>query len=224
MSQQSQKPTRRAGTNSHDDYVEEHPAYALIGASRMTSTPGHALFGSDFLHQHFIRIAIRPAEVARGLSNDWVHGTRTPYIEVDLSEAQWATFVSSMNVGDGVPCTTTFLADSGFVPGIVPDTNRRDQFNSEVADTLRDAIAKLEEVRDAAPTKALRSKVDLAIQELRSNLPFVARQFDEHAEKTVERAKMEVNAYTTRMLMRAGLAALDGEEALLELPEPTKED
>lgn len=209
------QPVREDG-GSHDDYKETHPSYGKIGGSRVSSTPGESLFGSDFTHRNYIVIRIAHASLRRGVSNDWIHGN-DQIIEVALSEAQWATFVSSLNMGDGVPCTLQYIAGEGLVPGIEPITDRRDQFNEEVGETLRDALTSLEELRDAAPTKKLRDKAETAIMQLRSNLPFVVREFDSHAETTVERAKMEVNAYVTSAIQRAGLQALGAEAAPLEL-------
>lgn len=209
------RPTREDG-GQHNDYKETHPAYGMIGASRVSATPGYSLFGSDFLHGNFIAIRIQHAALSRGLSKDWVHSTGEPMIvELLVSEAQWATFVSTLNMGEGVPCTLSRL-NGREVPGIESATDRVDQFSEEVSDTLKDALTALEELRDSAPTKKLREKAENAIMQLKSNLPFVARQFDKHAEKTVERAKIEVSAYVTGAIQRAGLHAL-GAEAPFQL-------
>lgn len=80
-----------------------HPAYGQIGASR-TYGGGRALYGSDFRHNSSVTIRISESEVTRDLSRDWPHATRE-IVEVTLSEAQWATFVSSLNMGEGTQCT-----------------------------------------------------------------------------------------------------------------------
>ena len=202
------KPTRTPGDGVHTDYQEEHPAYAMIGASRVSATPGAELFGSDFLHGNYVTISVKRARLDRGLSSDWHHGHGTDLIEVAVSEAQWATFVSAMNVGDGVPCTLRYIEGQS-VPGIERDQGgRREQLNDEVRQTLADALTALEALRDDAPSKKYREKVESAIQQIKSNLPYVARQFDKHAENTVEKAKMEVNAYVTQTLQRAGMTAI----------------
>ena len=226
-------PTRTLTPGSaHEDYIEEHPAYGVIGASRVSAGGGpyggKALFGSDFAHKNHIVIRIGPATLRRGLSNDWVGGGRTPYVEVALSEAQWATFVSSLNIGDGVPCTVEWLSGKR-VPSIARDDSRREQNREEVNQTLADALAHIDAVMaSTALRKSDRERLALAKQELLSNLPYVAEQFDRHAERTVERAKMEVNAYVTSTLMRAGLGALapgaDDEGPLLALPESMTSD
>lgn len=206
--------------NDRGGYDEEHPAYAVMGASRVSSTPGGVLFGSDFRHQHYVVVRIGAASLRRDLANDWVDSVHEQYIEVAMSEAQWATFVSAMNVGGGVPVTLQWKQGEGRIPDIIPTTDRREQLHEEIDARLVSAIDSLKEVRDAAPTKAQRSKIDTAIRQLEANLPWVAQQFDEHAEKTVERMKVEVNAYMTAAIQRAGIKALGGDEPLLELAEP----
>lgn len=211
---EQQRPTRTEGDGLHYDYRENHPAYAMIGASRVSSTPGATLFGSDFRHQHFVTISVYEADLTRGLASDSVFAGKQ-IIEVALSEAQWATFVSTMNVGHGVPCTLE-RERGALVPGIIQDTNRRDQFNAEIRQDLDESIAFMEEALAQAKTKAQREPIERAISRLRSGLPWVAKQFDEHAEKTVERAKIEVAAYVTQTIQRAGLEAL-GAPPILEL-------
>ena len=210
-----QKPTRVEATG-HDDYIEEHPAYALIGASRVSSTPGGVLFGSDFRHQHYITITIRKANVRRGLNTDWTSGQQH-LIEVALSEAQWATFLSTLNMGDGVPCTLNWFG--GYIAGILPDLDRREQFRAEVNDNLSGALSAIDDVLASTNLrKADRDRLEHAKRELGGNLQFVAQQFDEHAEATVEKAKVEVEAYLNAAVQRAGLEALSA-APILELNE-----
>lgn len=217
------KPTRGPG-GMHDDYRETHPAYAMIGASRVSSSPGAPLYGSDFLHQHYVVISIHEAEMARSISNDYSFATKN-VIEVALSEAQWATFVSSMNIGNGVQAT--FQSREGaFVPGIDPGVTRRAQFAGEVGDTLNEVLATLDELRvdieDGKGKKILREKVERALRELGPNLGYVTRQFDEHMERTVEKAKIEVNAHATQILLQTGIDALGGAPQVISLPDETE--
>lgn len=97
----TEKPTRTYTGKAYEDYREYHPAYAMIGAARvttMTAGGGARLFGSDFRHQAYVTVTIRTASLSRTAQAEYIHG-ETELIEVALSEAQWATFVSSMNVG-----------------------------------------------------------------------------------------------------------------------------
>lgn len=208
------------------DTVETHPAYGTIGASRVSSTPGAVLFGSDFRHQHYMVISIRKASLNRSLSNDYVSGGEE-LIEVALSEAQWATFVSTPNVGWGTACTLKHI-DRRPVPGIIPNQNRIDQSRGERDERVKegykaldDLLATVEASNLSGKAKQdLRHRVEVAKGAMGPGVEWVAQQFDEHMEKTVERAKTEVNAYATAAIMRAGLQALGApSEPLLELNE-----
>jgi len=219
-------------TPGSDGTVTRHPAFAQIAASRVSAGgPGVPLYGSDFNHQHFVTITVRTSEERRDLSHYWHHGGRE-LIEVNLSEAQWATFVSSMNVGMGVPCTLTFQAAEGAGP--VPEITLRDTekvFNEELtakvakmARLLQEAMDEAEPLLEGLSAKkraAVMAKLHTVHQEAKSNLPFVAKSFAEHIEKTVEKAKIEVNAYINHAVVSAGLQALQN-DAILTLGRPSE--
>ncbi len=217
----SEKPMVQESDSHLEDTRETHPAYAMIGASRVTGSA--TLAGSDFNHQHYIHIEIRHGHISRSLSNDRWHGDKS-IVRVSLSEAQWATFVSSMNVGFGVPCTLEWTQQDGRIPSIEKTLDRAAQFKGEVSKTMKDALTKMQEAYDAAPTKKLKDMIGRAMTEIRANVSFVEDQFAEHMEHTVEKAKIEVNAYVTNAIQRAGLQAMAaGDVKLLEIaPTPEK--
>jgi hypothetical protein len=196
-----------------------HPAFAQIRASRVSG--GALLYGSDFQHQHFITVQICRSELHRELSRDW-HHARDELIDVSMSEAQWATFISTLNSGGGTPCTLTHIACKG-VPQIPHNAKRRDQFNAELRETLGLVESSLTELRDkinALPVsekkrKELLSSVECAERNLAPNLTFVANQFGEHMETVTEHAKVEIEAYVSGVVQRAGLQAIAGAPPIL---------
>lgn len=103
-------------TDKGDEEIITHPAFAQISASRVSG--GTYLYGSDFQHHNYVTISIKLSEShqRKGSGRDWAFG-REEILEVALSEAQWATFVSTMNVGDGVQCTLS-RKNGSFVPGL----------------------------------------------------------------------------------------------------------
>jgi hypothetical protein len=220
------KPMEPTITDDGRELRIEHPAFAMIGASRVTGKTH--LHGSDFVHHNFVRIAIRPGDVRRDLSQDWYSATSlTPLIEVDLSEAQWASFVSTMNVGYGVPCTLNYH-NGEEVPSIPAPVQKSDAtFKKEMTETMQEGITRLNdlvEMIEALPISArkkdeLRTKAKTVGYAMNSNVNFVAKQFGEHVETTVEKAKIEVDAYINARVQQAGLQALRGpaEEAPLAL-------
>src|SRR5262245_60626587 len=127
MSVKYQEPTIVDSDSLTSETIERHPAYGQIGASRVSGQT--FLYGTDFAHQNYIIIEISRSELHRGLSNDWPFG-RDKLIELALSEAQWATFVSSLNCGQGVQCTLTdFNRES--IPQIPAIKSRKAQFQAE---------------------------------------------------------------------------------------------
>ncbi len=225
-----QEPTIEVtkGPGNADEAVEQHPAYAQIGANRVSG--GAYLYGSDFKHQHYITIQIHDSELHRQLSGDRaMSGKRL--IEIAMSEAQWATFVSSLNQGGGVQCTLEFTPEAGLVPPIAQPKNRKLQFSREMGERFNIAVEALKDLSaliDEFPLsgkkkEALKRQLQVAERNLEPNMEFVAKQFDEHMERTVEKAKSEVNAYAQHTLGSLAQMALRGGEGseplLLEAPE-----
>lgn len=206
------KPIREHIGTTIEDTREAHPAYAMIVAGRVQGAA--TLAGSDFKHQNYVTIELRHAHLSRSLSNDRWHASGS-IVRLAMSEAQWATFVSSMNVGFGVPCTLQWTEKDGRIPNIEALNDRAEQFKGEVSDLLRDAMSSLQEAHDAAPTKKLKAKIATAMARLQGGVPFVEDQFAEHMENTVEKAKIEVNAYVTGAVQRAGLEAMNADVVLL---------
>lgn len=208
MTQRIQEP--EVVERERGETVTTHPAFAQIRASRVS---GHtSLYGSDFVHQHFVEITICRSQEIRNLSREWYFG-RGQMVSVSLSEAQWAAFVSSMNVGDGVPCTLTW--NQGPIPGLPPPKPTTHKFKQDIQEDLQEALSRLEAVAaqldgPLSKTKAaeLKRSLDHARKALVGSVTFVAESFDEHVEATVEKAKIEVNAYVQAKTQQAGLRAL----------------
>lgn len=198
--------------------VETHPSYGSIAVTR---GHGHAvLYGSDFHHQHFVTVSIRGSELHRSLSNDWHHSTNE-IIEVMMSEAQWAAFVASVGVGDGVCCTIRHI-NLKLVPQLENPPNRRSQFKDEVKGRLEmtvKAISALERrINDAklsqTTRKELLGEMETVRRNVLDNVDFVAKQFDEHMEATVERAKTEISTFIQGFLARVGLKGIKNDDIL----------
>ena len=218
-----EEPVVTKEDGKHWDETERHPAFGVIGASRVSST-GHNLFQSDFQHRGFVVIKVMGAELHRGLSRDWVFA-RDTIVEVAVSEAQWATFVSTLNVGDGVPCTITARQGVGLVPGL-PHRDEKDKFAPELQKTLEEAASHLKELEKLPMSAKAHAQVEKAIKAITDSAPWVAKVFGEHVEEKLEKAKSEIGAWVTSTIQRAGLAALGSEApvAFLEAPTEKTED
>src|SRR5690606_19504838 len=82
---------------------ETHPSYGSIHLGRVSGSA--KLFMSPFRHNGFISISISRAKRVRNLANDRLHGELRKLVEVLMSEAQFAHFITSMFDGSGTPCT-----------------------------------------------------------------------------------------------------------------------
>lgn len=215
MARDIQEPvTEPYGEAWREETRTTHPAFAQISASRVSGST--ALYDSDFRHNAYMTIRIKRSELHRGLNRDW-HFGKEELIEVALSESQWATFVSSPNMGDGVPCTLQRY-DGEMIPGLPDPSSRTDQFAGEIKKKLEKTVEKVKGTINRidemglpkGKAATLKATFESLLTELQSNLPFVAKQFEEHMEDTVESAKQEVHGYMTGVLTRAGLDALGG--------------
>lgn len=205
-------PQTLPSKGANKDSVTTHPAFAQIKADRVNGDM--LLYGSDFRHHNHIRITIARSELHRGLSRDW-HFNREEVVEVALSEAQWATFISTMNCGGGTPCTLQHIQRQA-IPQIPYHPNRQEQFSGDFKERLsvaQKALAELQQQIAATnlsgkAKEALIRQVEKATMNIDCNLDFVTKQFGEHMETVAEHAKIEVEAYTQATIQRAGLAAI----------------
>lgn len=187
---------------------EQAPSFGMIGIHRMTSSHGARLFNSKVPTHTIMRITIRTAVRSRDLSKSWVFGDKV-IAQVDLTPAQFAELITSMNVGDGVPCTLVYA--NGQQIRHEPDRDETEHFTAEFAAKIEGLEAGIQAIRDAAgpkATKAVRDAIDKLARELKANLPFVAKQFDRHIVKRTADAKSEFDAWATHAIQQAGLSAL----------------
>ncbi len=210
---------------------EHHPAFATISAIRGTGG-GRVLFDSDILHQHTMKVTIQPATRQRDLQHDWIHGTLTPYIEVEMSEAQWASFISTPNSGSGQPCTVRYR-DGEEVPGLSYDPRlalnmaETRQAAEEAFQSIQEAFQRLEEaISTKAPTKerneALRS-LKYTIQNAVPNVDYAGKKLVEQTEEVVQMAKYDIEAYVTAKALQLGVdteALAVGDVLALDRGEP----
>ena len=210
-------------TGDSDRYTETHPAYGHLQVTRVQGG-GQVLYGSDFVHNSSIQIQAYTSEMERNLSADWPHA-RKLLLSLRMSEAQWAAFVSGVGT-QGTQCTLIHY-EGGDVPGLPVPTNRKGQFTAEIQNRLEKALEKIDSLQSEMEAmsiskkakEGLQSKLSSVTTEIKSNIPYTVRTFDEHMETTVEHAKAEVHGYMQHVLTRAGLKALQEKDLPLQLEE-----
>lgn len=215
---------------SDKEAVDQHPSYGIIRFSRHNGDPGR-LFGSALQRQgSFVRMTVTEGECIHHLAYDRYHGKRDLLLEVDLSSAQFAELLTTMNHGDGVPCTLRSLQGKRIPP---PPADRRvetekvrDSFRAGLSDLVQSMRQQRERLKDLLAKKTIGvadraeicSMIERLHMEVESNVPFVLDQFEEAAERVITHAKAEVESFTTQAVMSAGLKALARDDAD-ELPQ-----
>lgn len=204
----------KSNSGGRDVTAEQHPSFGMIGAYRTTSSPpGVSLFDSDMQHQHFVTLRIQHADRKRDyLNRDWIFGTKQ-IIEVQMSEAQWASFVSSMNTA-GVPCTLTNIQGDDIER--LPFAPRLEQSMKETRAAAHRAFDEIEEalrVFEETPSTPKREK-DKALATLRANIKnavpnvdFAGKSLGEHAENVVQKARADIEAMVTQKAAQLGVEA-----------------
>ncbi len=207
-------PTVTKTEGPRDGHKKTHPAYGMIGVSRCQGSPG-TLFGSEVKQTtSFIQITLSRAEEDWHLSQSWIHG-RGQLVTVNMSHAQFAEMITTLNVGSGVPCTIRHLPGEE-MPHIADESTVHDQIKADVKDTAEEAVAAIKALATAIvaakmPKGVQNQLLELARQaaaKLDNSLPFVLDQYGEALDTMKARAATEVDAMLTGAIHRAGLDAL----------------
>lgn len=202
-----------ATTKADGTVVSEHPAFAQFSISRVSGSAN--LYGSDFGHLGYIRLRIHPSKFHQRGSETRASAALLPILEVDMSEAQWSTALTSMNVGEGTQCTLRRLGAER-MPDLPEPPVRSQAFRDEVMSRMNSAMSILGEIKtdlqasglSKTRTLDLLRKADAVERQITDNLAFVATMFDEHIEEATQKAAVEVNGFMHGAIRAAGLEAM----------------
>lgn len=221
----SDKWAKKTDKDVHGWTKEYHPSYGAISISH---TSGNAsLFESDVNHQHFITIRIK--ETCRII--DGTHeflGEGRELIEINMSAAQFAEFITTPNRGIGTACTIRHAIGDEPYEGVKfgrPEPPRPEPFTDKFKGEGREYMNKMIQFMTTAktmvddilggvtkPTKAnlssLGEALRMAIMQVQSNLPFVLKVLDEQTENRMQKAVTEFESYVSTRLQHMGLEAL----------------
>ena len=202
-----------------DEFEREHPSYGILHIAR-TSGSGSAirLFGSPLAtHYGTIQLTISKGKWSHGLHYDRYFGMNKEFIEVEMSAAQFADAITSLNIGSGTPCTIRYVQGERVAEPPEEATEAehiRDNFENaldkytEKARTYRKRIEALTSKLSAKAKDEIRVALDVIEQQLASNVPFVVKQFQEATTRITTSAKAEVDAFVTGVVRAAGLQSI----------------
>lgn len=193
-----------------------HPSFGVINISRGVCTEKMNLFGSSIQQHTFLKIDISKAVLVRQIGRDWItsdHGV--PIISVYLSPSQFADAITSLNQGEGTPCTINFVDGHEVKEPILE--SKRVQFDNEFEDKMKEVSSatnefytKIEAIL-AKPSigkhdrELILKQLDQLKMQIESNVPFIKRQFTEQMDETVVEAKNEILNFLEDRIKTLGL-------------------
>lgn len=199
-------------------HVEEHPSFGIIRASRQSNGVPQSLFGSAVKGGNTISITLSHAHHDRNLNHDWIHDDEK-IIEIEMSQTQFAEFMTSLNYGSGVPCTIRWYKNER-IQG-PPYMSKTEQFQEGFKNKLHNigvdlkklvveaiAMLKNKDYLNKSDREFVVNKIEMLVQEIQKNIPYVNDQFMEQIDKTVTEAKGEIEAYMNHVVQKTGLDAL----------------
>jgi hypothetical protein len=193
-----------------------HPAYGLVGMHIVSG--GGKLFASDINHQHRVRIVVRRGRHDRDLNTDWYHAHGPRLIEIEMSHAQFAEFITTGNRGEGTPCTITEVMGE-MQPGIEGVENKTDMLMREVESAAhkrmqeaREEVARLGEAIESGKLskttlRDIHKALSNTIEGLPNHMGFIVEMGQEAMEHLVNHAKIEIEATIAVHVRRLGLEA-----------------
>lgn len=209
---------RTGRCDPHERY--NHPAYGTLTLSTITGGD-KTLFGSDLGHNQRICIRVNTATLKRDLNHDWIHADKQ-LVELEMSHAQFAQFITSNGNGSGTPCTLKFIRGEGVIPAIKNIESKHETFRREIKDAAAVRLQHIKQALDSLRTMledgGSVSKKELRViygnlarhaEQLPGTMEFVVKSAEEALEKATADAKVEVESYVQMTAQRLGLKTID---------------
>lgn len=223
-----------------DDSVNEHESYVLVQFNRVGGGRDK-LFGSQLkVHNNVISLKVSKAQEITDEYGD-VHyyaKANSKLIEVELSSAQFAELITTMNIGSGIPGTMTAFNGKSVEPppknAEMPIEKVRNSFQSTMDKACESITSMRKELQVLLNKKTLtandKQEIIKAFTQaelhIKNNAPYVLDRFEEAAEKVVASAKAEIDATITHNIFSRGVASLkaDNTIGLLSPASPPRSD
>lgn len=196
----------------------KHPSYGQCQISRVSSNKRVPLYGTANECRETIRLSIHSSVHNRDLNRDW-YFTDEELIEVEMSPAQFAEMITSLNIGSGTPVTIRRIKGQDLIedPPYKADQELfNKEFNDKVQSVMKDMDQLIDQAKELKNQKSVTKKalmdlmanLETVQREIRSNMPFVAKSFEEHMSNVVSSAKIEFEAFVEGKIHSAGMEAL----------------
>lgn len=195
-----------------EEETKIHPSYGLIRFSRVQGSS--SFFGSDSNPDSYIHLVIKEAEEKKDLVRSWFYG-RKQVLSLRLTSNQFAELITSLNMGDGVPCTIEYTSEDGVIVQESDKEYKVDFHKRKTKDLFENSLLKIkewakdvEEVGKKLPKKDqefVKGFTSRVVQELSLNMPFFMECFYEQMEKVSQEIKSNLEADVLHKLTSLGL-------------------
>lgn len=216
----------RAETGSMGGTRERHESFGLVGVSRISHAGRNRMFGTH-LDQHPTTFRFTVKRAVRYHSqlayDSYFHdheAAPVELVEFEMTATQFVELLTSLNVGEGVPCTLRYVMGTRMedVPEehkseheVIRNTFKRDMLN--VAKSAKPATDQIDAILDKktigkGDRDEIRGLVRSIVKQFDDHAPFVMRQFTEATTRMETAGKAEVEAYAQQVIRAAGLEYL----------------
>lgn len=208
-----------------------HPSFGVVRLSRASG--GARLVGSAVRHQTYISLSVHAAEMWESEADQGSKMfPREQLVEVHMTEAQFAEFITKWNYSEGTPCTLSRRPEPGakLVSVEEPPVARSMRENlealaeeaaSRIGSEMQETAQAIEELVSDRLTKKGKDELRRLLSRLYNaepNYRFAAQQMEEVVEKATARAKVEMEASARRVIESMGLGAV-AEQVKAMLPQ-----
>ncbi len=200
-----------------------HPSFGMVSVNRVFGHRG-ILFGSHLQDHHTtIELTIKKGKRNHHLGQDWYSG-REELINITLSAAQFVEMITTMNMGDGIPCTIRHVGRE-YTPDIPDEEDTEsERVEEEFVERMQDRVSLLKEnedkIEEILNKKSIGKKDRETIKELVfqarryfvDSAPFAIKSFHKAKQKVVTSVKAEVESFMNTVVHNAGLKAIEGKQ------------
>jgi hypothetical protein len=184
----------------------EHESYGLISFSRRQISPPQYMFGSQVRTGNPIAMTVKNAVVEHDDEKQWFFA-KDLILEIEMTPAQFADAITSLNISDGVPCTIRYVRHEGKKQP-PPYEGKIETHHKGIKQRVHNAMERAKNYQ-ALASKILSKKGNLTIkerkeltgymfhmmQEICENLPFIASELAKVMDETKSQAKAEIEAF-----------------------------
>lgn len=218
--------TSQVSVGDREEIVERHESFGLISFSRLSHSGHNRMFGSHLDdHPTTYQLTVRRAQrVHSDLAYDRFRSDhdaeRIELITLELTATQFVDLLTSLNMGEGIPCTLRQVMGTTMEDVPVEHQTERILIRNQFGKAMRDIVGSTRPFTDKIKSilgkatigkgdrKEILTLLDRVLKIFGDSAPFALSQFNESADRMEKAGKAEVEAYAHQVIVAAGLEHL----------------